>query len=73
MGKNPHSVSGGGPAERRQAVASEAVRARRADIGLPPLQRVKRAPGELNPRKGKSGGLSRKGKMIERPGDKKKK
>ena len=32
-------------------------RTRRVSAGLPPLQRVKRAPGELNPRKGKSGGL----------------
>ena len=73
MAKKGPSVPGIGPSERRQAVAAEAVRARQADIGLPPLQRVKRAPGEVNPRKGKSGGLNRKGKMIERPGDKKRK
>jgi hypothetical protein len=73
MAKNSRSGLRTGPVERRQAVAAEAVRVRQADIGLPPLQRVKRAPGEVNPRKGKSGGLNRKGKMIERPGDKRKK
>jgi hypothetical protein len=30
---------------------------RRNEIATPPLQRVKRAPGEVNPRKGKAGGL----------------
>lgn len=34
------------------------------DPGLPPLQRVKRAPGG-HPRKGKRGGLNKQGKMIE--------
>jgi hypothetical protein len=39
--------------------------AHRASIGLPPLQRVKRAPGEINHRHGKGGGLNRHGWMIE--------
>lgn len=49
----------------RSQVAQEKDRAHRASIGLPPLQRVKRAPGEVNPRKGKRGGLNKQGKMIE--------
>ena len=49
----------------REEIAREKDRAHRASIGLPPLQRVKRAPGEINPRKGKTGGLHRQGKMIE--------
>ena len=58
-------TSPGGPLTRKRTIAMEDVRAHRASIGLPPLQRVKRAPGEVNPRKGKRGGLNRRGKMIE--------
>lgn len=47
---------------RRAAIDEDA---HRASIGLPPLMRVKRAPGEINPRRGKGGGLHRRGKMIE--------
>jgi len=39
-------------------IAGEEARAHRDSIGLPPLQRVKRAPGEANPRTGKDGGLN---------------
>jgi hypothetical protein len=40
-------------------------RPRRPNIGVPPLQRIKRAPGEVNPRKGKAGGMrNQRKKMI---------
>ena len=55
-----------GPLARRQAIAQEDVRARKASIGLPPLLRVKRAPGEVNPKGVKRGGINRQGRMIER-------
>lgn len=53
------------PLSRKRAIAEEHCRSHKASIGLPPLQRVKRAPGEINPRKGKRGGLNKQGKMIE--------
>ncbi len=60
------------PGSRRQKGAAARTRradleesAHRASIGLPPLQRVKRAPGEVNPRRGKGGGLNKHGWMIE--------
>lgn len=49
----------------KKSLGMEKHRGHRSSIGLPPLQRVKRAPGEINPRKGKRGGLNRQGKMIE--------
>jgi len=64
---NKRSLNSGSrpsPLERKRAIAGEDKRAHQASIGLPPLLRVKRAPGEVNPRKGKRGGLNRGGKMI---------
>ena len=61
----PEATYKGGAINRKRDIAMEDVRAHRASIHLPPLQRVKRAPGEVNPRKGKRGGLNKSGKMIE--------
>lgn len=57
-----------GPNRRpsRVQIAREEARTQRNSIGLPPLQRVKRAPGEVNPRRGKGGGLNRSRFMIEK-------
>jgi hypothetical protein len=55
----------GGFTGKRKDATRESRRMQATSQGLPPLQRVKRAPGEVNPRKGKSGGLNRTGKMIE--------
>jgi hypothetical protein len=60
----PGSRGHKGPIERTDRAAIDES-AHRASIGLPPLQRVKRAPGEVNPRRGKSGGLNKSGWMIE--------
>jgi hypothetical protein len=61
----PAAKPKGGFSGKAKDAARESLRRRKSGIGLPPLQRVKRAPGEVNPRKGKSGGLNRGGKMIE--------
>ena len=60
----PGSRGHKGPAARTERGALEES-AHRASIGLPPLQRVKRAPGEVNPRHGKGGGLNKSRWMIE--------
>lgn len=62
--RNPDRPPGGFSGRRKDATL-ESRRYQATVQGLPPLQRVKRAPGEVNPRKGKRGGLNRGGKMIE--------
>jgi len=55
----------GGFSGKRKDASRESQRAGKAFVTGAPLQRVKRAPGEVNPRRGKRGGLNRGGKMIE--------
>jgi hypothetical protein len=61
----PDAKPKGGLTGKRKDATRESLRAARAYEMGAPLQRVKRAPGEVNPRKGKRGGLNRGGKMIE--------
>ena len=61
----PASTPKGGFTGKQKDATRESLRAGKAFVTGAPLQRVKRAPGEQNPRKGKRGGLNRGGKMIE--------
>lgn len=61
----PDSKPKGGFTGKKKDAGRESLRGGRAFQTGAPLQRVKRAPGEVNPRKGKRGGLNRSGKMIE--------
>jgi hypothetical protein len=66
--KKQHAPNPGQPLDKKEQIGIEKSKAHKASIGLPPLQRVKRAPGEMNPRKGKRGGLHKGHNMIERRG-----
>ena len=62
----PEAKPPGGFTGKQKDATRESLRAGKSYAMGAPLQRVKRAPGEQNPRKGKRGGLNRGGKMIER-------
>lgn len=61
----PEAKPKGGYTGKAKDATRESGRAEKSFQVAPPLLRVKRAPGEVNPRKGKRGGLNRGGKMIE--------
>jgi len=62
----PEAKPKGGYTGKQKDASRESLRGEKAFATGAPLQRVKRAPGPQNPRKGKRGGLSRGRNMIER-------